>query len=134
MIKSSAEYLHMSDSSLTITYTITSLTTASGMSTIVWNMAEAVSGATSSRTGDKFKTSDLASGVESTDSDYDKLVLLQTNFETLAAPYFKAFAVQARAAMDADFTDLLDDLTDSVEGFSVGNILNTPLSGSVVID
>lgn len=124
----------MSDSTLTITYTITSLTTSNGTSTIVWNMAEAISGATSSRTGDKFKTSDLADGVESIDSDYDKLLKLQANFETLAAPYFKAFAVQARAAMDADFTNLLDDLTNDVEGFSVGNILNTPISGSVTID
>ena len=97
-------------------------------------MAEGVSGATSSRTGDKFKTSDLANGVESRDADYDKLLKLQANFETLAAPYFKAFAVQARAAMDADFTGLLDDLTNDVEGFSVGNILNTPISGSVTID
>lgn len=124
----------MSDSTLTITYTITSLTTSNGTSTIVWNMAEAISGATSSRTGDKFKTSDLANGVESRDADYDKLLKLQANFETLAAPYFKAFAVQARAAMDADFTNLLDDLTNDVEGFSVGNILNTPISGSVTID
>ena len=124
----------MSDSTLTITYTITSITTTGGMSTIVWNMAEAVSGATSSRTGDKFKTSDLAEGVESTQSDYDKLLKLQANFEALAAGYFKAFAVQARAAMDADFTNLLDDQAGDVEGFSVGNILNTPISGSVTID
>lgn len=123
----------MSDSTLTITYTITSITTTGGMSTIVWNMAEAVSGATSSRTGDKFKTSDLADGVDSRDSDYDKLLKLQANFEALAAGYFKAFAVQARAAMDADFANLLDDSTNDVEGFSVGNILNTPISGSVTI-
>lgn len=124
----------MSDTSITITYTITSLTTTGGMSTIVWNMAEAVSGATSSRTGDKFKTSDLADGVESTQSSYDKLVKLQANFEALAAGYFRAFAVQARAAMDADFTNLLDDQTGDVEGFSVGGILNAPISGSVTID
>lgn len=124
----------MSDSTLTITYTITSITTTGGVSTIVWNMAEAISGETSSRAGDKFKTSDLANGVDSRDSDYDKLVKLKANFEALAAGYFRAFAAQARATMDATFTNLLDDETGDVEGFSVGGILNKPISGSVTID
>ena len=125
----------MSDSSLTITYEITTITTANGMSTIVWTMDEAVSGETSSRTGDRFRTSDLASGVESTDSDYDKLVTLQTNFEALAAPYFAAFAIVVRAALDADFSELLETApaTGEVTGLSVSNALKMPISGSVVV-
>ena len=124
----------MADASLTITYTITTITTANGMSTVVWQMDEAISGETSSRTGDRFKTSDLADGVESTDSDYDKLTKLQANFEALAEPYFRAFAVQCRAAMDASFVEDLETISDTVEGFSVGNAFKTPITGTVVVN
>lgn len=123
----------MADASITIAYTITTITTANGMSTVVWEMSEAVSGETSSRAGDRFRTSDLADGVESTDSDYDKLVKLTANFEALAEPYFRAFAIQVRAAMDADFSELLETQTGDVEGFSVGGGIQMPITGTVTI-
>ena len=123
----------MADASLTITYTITTITTANGMSTIVWSMDEAISGETSARAGDRFKTSDLSDGVESTDSDYDKIVKLQANFEALAEPYFRAFAIQVRAKMDSDFAEELETITDTVEGFSIGGTLKMPITGTVVV-
>jgi hypothetical protein len=123
----------MADASLTIQYTITTITTANGMSTIVWSMFEAISGETSSRTGDRFKTSDLADGVESTDADYDKILKLQANFEALAEPYFRAFAIQCRAAMDAAFVEDLETIVDTVEGFSVGGAIKMPITGSVTV-
>lgn len=123
----------MADASITIAYTITTITTANGMSTVVWSMSEAISGETSNRAGDRFKTSDLADGVESTDSDYDKLVKLTANFEALAEPYFRAFAIQCRAAMDADFSELLETQTGDVEGFSVGAGIQMPITGTVTI-
>jgi hypothetical protein len=128
----------MSDTSITVEYSITTITNnANGLTTIVWELSEGTTLLTESRTGDKFKTSDLAEGVVTQDSDYDKLVKLQTNFETVAMPYFEAFAKRVRLAQDQSFTDLLETQTGDVEGLSVETPAEEPkkpiLSGSVKI-
>ena len=110
----------MSDASITISYEITTITNnANGMSTVAWEMSEALTALTEVRAGDNFKTASLANGVLSTDSDYDKLVKLQANFEDAALPYFQAFAKRVRLAQDQAFTDLLETQTGDVEGLSV---------------
>jgi len=113
----------MSDASITISYEITTITNnANGMSTVAWEMSEALTALTEVRAGDNFKTASLANGVVSQDSDYDKLTKLQANFEDAALPYFQAFAKRVRLAQDQSFTDLLETQTGDVEGLSVAPV------------
>ena len=116
----------MSDASITISYEITTITNnANGMSTVAWEMSEALTALTEVRAGDNFKTASLANGVVSQDSDYDKLTKLQANFEDAALPYFQAFAKRVRLAQDQSFTDLLETQTGDVEGLSVAPVTAT---------
>jgi len=122
----------MSDTSLTISYLITSITNAAnGMSTVVWSMSYADPVVDEARAGDKFKTADLSQGITSSDSGYDITVKVQANFENLAAPYFKAFAGRVRLAQDQSFANYLDGQTGDVSGFSVS--VQKPMSGSVTV-
>lgn len=126
----------MPDSSLTIDYTIASITNADdGYTTINWSMTfvgySLGTTYTLSRTGDKFKTSDLALGVETTtDTPEAKRETLRTNFERVALAYFQAFAKTVRAGLAKDDLAFLDDETGDVEGLST----SPKISGSVVID
>lgn len=122
----------MPDASLTINYTITSITsTPDGVSTIVWSMSHVGTSLTESRPGDKFKTEDLTANIETTNDDGStKIGKVKANFENFAVPYFKAFAKRVRLAQEQADVAFLDDVVDSVEGFSVGGV---EISGSVVI-
>jgi len=123
----------MSDSSLSIDYTIASITnTSDGFSTIAWSLTHVDTGLNESRTGDKFKTEDITNGISTTDDDNPtKIDKLKTNFETKALPYFQAFAKRVRLAQGQSDIALLDDIDDSVSGLSVMDI---NFSGSVTID
>ena len=123
----------MPDTDLTIDYTITSIVnTADGISTIVWSMSHIGTGLDEDRTGDKFRTEDLTSDINTTDDDGStKIEKVKTNFENFAVPYFKAFAKRIRLAQEQADVDYLDDLVDSVSGFSAGQAKS--ISGSVVV-
>jgi len=123
----------MPDSSLTIDYTITSITnSADGLSTIVWSMSHTGTSLDEDRTGDKFRTEDLTANIEtSTDDGSTKIAKVQANFENLAVPYFKAFAKRVRLAQEQADVNYLDDLVGDVEGFSVGQ--PKTISGSVTV-
>jgi hypothetical protein len=123
----------MPDSSLTIAYTITSITnSADGLSTIVWSMSHSGTSLTESRPGDKFKTSDLTSNIiTSTDDGSTKIGKVKANFENFAVPYFQAFAKRVRLAQEQTDANYLDELVGSVSGLSVGEAPS--ISGSVTI-
>jgi hypothetical protein len=107
----------MSDASISVSYTITSITNApNGLSTVVWGMSESTTSLAESRLGDKFKTSELASGVETADTGAQKTQKIKANFERVALPYFKAFAERVRFTQDQTFAELFDDETGEVEG------------------
>jgi hypothetical protein len=120
----------MPDSSLSIDYTINSITNGSdGFTTIVWALTHDGTATTENRTGDKFKTIDIANGVSTDDDNTEKITKLKYNFELIARPYFQAFAQRIRLIQSRADIALLDDVTDTVEGLSV-NII----SGTVVLD
>jgi hypothetical protein len=121
----------MADTSITVEYTITSIThTSNGLSTVVWSMSHDGTALEEDRTGDKFKTADLSTGISSTDSDYDKGVKVQRNFEDIASPYFKSFAVRVRLAQDQSFANYLDDQTGEVGSLSTSD---KPIKGTVIV-
>lgn len=122
----------MPDSSLTIDYTITSITnSADGLSTIVWSMSHTGTELTENRTGDKFKTADLTSDINTSDDDGStKITKVKANFENFADPYFKAFAKRVRLAQEQADVNYLDDLVSSVSGMSTEM---KSISGSVIV-
>lgn len=123
----------MPDTSLTINYTITSITnTDDGLSTIVWSMTHPGTSLTESHSGDKFKTADLTSNIiTSTDDGSIKIAKVKANFENFAVPYFQAFAKRVRAAQNKSDVNYLDSLVGSVSGLSVGEAPS--ISGSVTV-
>lgn len=123
----------MPDTSLTIDYTIASLTnSADAMTTVVWSMSHVGTGLTENRTGDKFKTDDLVGDINTTDDDGStKIEKVKTNFEAKALPYFNAFAKRVRLAQEQADVAYLDDIVDEVTGLSMGG--GKPISGSVKV-
>lgn len=114
----------MPDTSITIDYTIASITnSADGLSNIVWSMSHTGTSLTESRTGDKFRTADLTSNILTSEDDGGtKINKVKANFENFAVPYFTAFAKRVRLAQEQADIGYLDDSTGSVTGLSVPSV------------
>jgi len=120
----------MPDSTLTIDYSITSVTNnADGTTTLAYTLSFDNPVVTQNRT-DKFRTSELAAGINtSTDDGLTKLEQLKENFVNLANAYLKEFAKKVRQEQEKQDALLIDDALGEVSGLST--TLN--ISGSVTV-
>lgn len=110
----------MPDTTLSIDYTITSITsTADGLSTVVWSMSHTGTSLTENHAGDKFRTVDLTSNIETSQDDGGtKINKVKANFENFAIEYFKAFAKKVRLAQEQADAEYLTGETGTVAGLS----------------